>query len=201
VTAVAPEGPLAAADAAAAFGELADVYLEAFPPAERAPVEEVQAELAAGERLLWRAGTVGLAVVADLGTGSWVLEYLATRAGHRGGGTGRRLVAAVRDAAAAAGARCLLLEVEPPGTSPLAARRLAWYERQGAAHLDVAYAIPDAGTGDPLPMLLLALPLGGASPPTGEALRTDVQTLLLTLYGRPADDPLVRRVLDSLPAC
>jgi len=130
------------------------IYLASFPAHERMSSEfltQLLAEKATGEdpgtHILVMTGDedtaraicIGL-VDIDLDAATAYLWYLATQPGARGGGIGARMYHHIRERARLGGASVLMFEVEIPQVAAArseedgewAARRIAWYRRQGA---------------------------------------------------------------------
>ncbi len=189
-----------------------EIYLDAFPPAERVPFADLVARDASGAARVDVVGgddgeVVGIVASRPLATPGWShLEYIAVSRARRGGGIGAAIWAVVLGRVREAGG-AVLLEIEnpyAPGVDPaervVRLRRQRFYTRLGARLLRVpAFAAPDAsGPGrPPIPMLLMAAPGGRAALPA-DAARRLVADLYRTAYGRDATDPLVARALASV---
>jgi len=186
------------------------IYLESFPPAERAPFEELIEEIDSGkydlltirEKGLLRGFAVSMALS---GLDVHLLAYLAVERHCRSRGLGGRLVRTLVESLASQGnVGGLLIEVDPEEAEDdrdlrMAARRIGFYERLGAQVVDGAagYRAPNLAGEGSLAMRLLCLPI---SEPElkGERLRTCVAALLAEGYGLQETDPLVQDVLRSL---
>lgn len=139
------------------------LYVDAFPPEERRPWEQILLEpsdtlrgpflhtLLLGEGISDRfAGMIS----------SWqfdefsYLEHFATMPGLRGSGIGSQVLAAL----VAGFTVPWVLEVErPTDDNPMAARRIAFYERNGFHVLDYDYIQPPYSPGLPeVPLLLMS---------------------------------------------
>lgn len=104
------------------------------------------------------------------------LEHLAVEPSRRNGGTGRWILDWI--ARTLPGFR--LLEVEPSGSTPMAERRLAYYERNGYRVIDKDYLQFPYREGDaPLPLWLMA---NDDCPP--DVLRERVACLRRHLFGK-----------------
>ncbi len=184
------------------FDGLMPLYKEAFPPSERIDPDTLKPSLSRGVRWLWVTSEdgayVSFALAIDLGRSAWLLEYMATHSPRRSDGIGRKLLDRVRSDLLAAHAARLYIEVEPPGdqigADSLAARRLAWYKRQGAHILldSDHYAIPDQSSGGAVPMLLLVILLGESPLPRGRTLELDLVAIFDRSYGTELQRDQVR---------
>jgi ribosomal protein S18 acetylase RimI-like enzyme len=198
------------ADDAARF---AAIYETSFAARERGDTAELLADVESGRRrcdVAREAGElIGFALALPLaGTGIAFLEFLAIDAERRNAGLGGRLLAHLQESLAASGTRGLVLEVEPPwavdGTErELRERRVAFYERHGAAVVECApaYRTPDlADAARRVPFTLLWSPLDAAAPRIleGEPLRQCVRAILTQSYELDPGDPLVDEVVAAL---
>ena len=124
---------------------LHDIYLEAFPPEERRPWDDI-----AGDR-----GPRLLAIVADgkpagllthwrLGTFEYI-EHLAVDSALRSAGIG----SVALDMFVAAAGMPVVLEVEKPASSVIAARRVGFYSRHGFRVISTTYIQPPYAPGLP----------------------------------------------------
>lgn len=120
---------------------LLPLYEEAFPPAERREAGQLRRVIERREAMhfnaIWSEGELaGLFAYWDL-RDFYYLEHLAVFAALRDRGIGAKVLEYI--ASHLQGTR--LLEVEPPAT-PVAARRVAFYERHGYEVLDTGYVQP-----------------------------------------------------------
>jgi GNAT superfamily N-acetyltransferase len=142
-----------------------EIYEAGFPPAERAPFEDLL-DTRSDERMQLlldddgsagdggASDVLGLVLVRDLGTTDWTfLRYFVVTADRRGQGVGGRLWSALCRDLAARGRTRVLLDVEDPD-DPTADpdevderwRRVRFYRRAGAQLIDVdSYAPPHHG--------------------------------------------------------
>jgi GNAT superfamily N-acetyltransferase len=187
------------------------IYLESFPPVERAPCEELVKEIESGRYQLLtvrRRGTLrGFAVSTALsGQGVHLLAYLAVEKPYRSQGLGGRLVQALVGSLAAQGdVSGLLIEVDPQTADDgrdlgFAGRRMEFYRRLGAQIVDApGYRAPNLAGEGSLAMDLMWLPIRNpAQKLAGERLRECVVALLVQGYGLAEKDLLVRNVLQGL---
>jgi GNAT superfamily N-acetyltransferase len=186
-----------------------------FPPDELVDTAELVAGVAAGttDVLLTRDGAVPVAVaVGDVFADGRVvlLSYLATGAGARSGGIGRRLLDAALARWTARHDPCLVLaEVEDPAHhrhtrygDPEA--RLRFYARCGAEVLDLPYVQPRLRPGAArVPhLLLLALHTApslrtGPESVDGAPVRRFLEELFTAGEGRLPGDPDGQRLLEA----
>lgn len=173
------------------------IYLDSFPPHERAEFPSLIESIATGTRWFFAAtcndDLLGLAiivpcVVADV----HLLEYLAVDASARNAGIGGKLlqsvVAAIRVTRPAIG---LLIEVEPndegnAAERKLRARRIEFYRRHGALVVEDApnYRVPLTDREGTMRMKLLWLPIvENVEAPRGDKLRACVRGILEKSYG------------------
>ncbi len=188
------------------------IYLESFPPTERAPFEELIEEIVSGKYglLTIRQKQVlrGFAVSMALsGLDVHLLAYLAVERRYRDRGFGGRLLQALIDSLTLQGnVAGVLIEVDQKGAEDgrdlsMAARRIQFYKRLGAHTIVGAqgYRAPNLAGEGSLAMQLLWLPISNPKQNLeGEKLRTCVAAVLVQSYGLQETDPLVQDVLRSL---
>lgn len=139
---------------AADLPQLERIYFEAFPPEERRPWHDVAT---GGSKPALRAikdkgETVGLISYWNF-DGFLYIEHFATDPEKRNKGLGTRALRAFSEAQPTP----LLIEVEPPSTNPMAARRIEFYKRHGFHTLPYSYTQPPYAPGLPsVPLLLMA---------------------------------------------
>jgi len=197
---------------APSLGQFETIYLESFPPAERAPFQDLIKEIESRKyRLLTlrEGGTLrGFALSTSLsGLDVQLLAYLAVERRYRDRGFGGRLLQALIDSLTLQGnVAGILIEVDPKGAEDghdlgMAARRIGFYERLGAQVVDGAagYRAPNLAGEGSLAMQLMWLPIKNPKQELeGEKLRRCVAALLVEGYGLQETDPLVQDVLRSL---
>ncbi|HMR21397.1 MAG TPA: hypothetical protein PKE46_04610 [Micropruina sp.] len=197
-------------------GALARLYTEilepSFPPSELVTRDDFVEGAASGvlDVLAASEGDAYLgAVVGERYGGAFLVDWLAVGGARRGGGTGAALVAAgVARWLARPGVLVVLAEIERPDMFAThaqygdPARRLAFYERQGATLLDLPYYQPPIDEGLPRVrnLLLAVLAARNPAPPPrvldpGEIAA--VRAVLLGTMGTP-DDAETARVYDTL---
>ncbi|MCS6776920.1 MAG: GNAT family N-acetyltransferase [Chloroherpetonaceae bacterium] len=123
-----------------------------------------------------------------------VLWYLATRAHQRNRGYGAMLYAEITRRLRSAGASALFLEVEIPeivaaqgeDRAQWAARRIAWYQRQGALLLTGIHYLQHVDQPfPPVPMHLMVHPLEPLDASRACAMAADLFGSALTQIGPP----------------
>jgi len=197
---------------AASLERFQAIYLESFPPAERAPFQDLVKEIESRKyRLLTlrENGTLrGFALSMSLsGLDVHLLAYLAVGRRYRDRGLGGRLLQALIDSLTLQGnVAGILIEVDPKEAEDgrdlgMAARRIQFYKRLGAHPVAGAqgYRAPNLAGEGSLAMQLMWLPLRSPGQELeGEKLRSCVAALLVQSYGLQETDPLVQDVLRSL---
>jgi GNAT superfamily N-acetyltransferase len=192
----------------AALDDACRIYEASIPASERKPVGAVRAMAADPDYQLIGAladrRLVGFAAVfAPRDEPFALLEYLAVDEGSRGGGVGARLFRAAVDAQPDRyGA--LLVEVESEdgdaGGRALRRRRQTFYRRLGCRRVaGLAYELPLRTAGPPPPMNLFVH--SGGSPPRTLAraqLTRALRTTYARVYGQPATDPRIERMVGGL---
>lgn len=167
-----------------------DIYEESFPPAVRAPWDQVR-DHRADEQLLVLIDpddmVVGLSLIRHLGdTRMTFVRYLVVDSEMRGAGLGGRLLMSLCSHVISEGYDVLLLDVEKPigERADEDLRRIEFYRRHGLTLLDVPdYAPPGHGeSGEPVPLLLMGRVLGDGPPLTGAALQDAVAAVMLHRY-------------------
>lgn len=193
--------------------QLRAIYLDSFPPYERADFSSVLQSIEADERWLviaTRANTVlGFAVLVPfIARDVHLLEYLAVARETRGRGIGGRMLEYVctKCARALHIIQGLLIEVEhdeegDANERVVRQRRIAFYARHGACVVDAApqYRVPLADRAGTMRIKLLWLPIvQNATAPRGDALRECVTGIFIKSYGRDVNDRLLHNVLAGI---
>ena len=133
------------------------IYNEAFPPAERREEQQLKQVVSSIDNLYFNAiifdgKPAGLFSYWDMGD-FYFLEYFAVSAGMRNHKIGQQVLDWIADNLH--GLR--IMEVEPADTGELAARRIAYYQRNGYKVLDKSYHQPSFSAGyKGLPMWIMA---------------------------------------------
>lgn len=193
--------------------QLNAIYLDSFPPYERADFSFLLQSVKAGERWLVTATrdktVLGFAIlVPAIGSGIHLLEYLAVARQARGCGIGGGLLEHTRTIFVRTVhiVRGLLIEVEHDEEGDadervVRQRRMAFYARHGACVVDAApqYRVPLADRAGTMRMKLLWLPIApNAAAPRGDALRECVTGIFIKSYGRDVNDRLLHDVLADI---
>ncbi len=147
--------------------EIKGLYFESFPEEERRPWTDIERRVDSGDPffnfyvLQHKGANIGFLTIWNL-PGNIYVEHFAIFDNCRGGGFGaevvRRLAVEGESRPEGLPAKPVLLEVELPESSELAARRVGFYERNGLRSLDdVPYFQPPYADGLPdVPMMLMA---------------------------------------------
>ncbi|MDE5811608.1 MAG: GNAT family N-acetyltransferase [Muribaculaceae bacterium] len=136
--------------------QILDLYERAFPADERRPIGEF-CDLVATDTVSLRAIFVdnlfaGFITMWHFGKFSYI-EHFALDPEQRGRGIGSRVLGMLSGLLA----RPVVLEAEPPSLSPLAARRIEFYHRNGFDIISTDYVQPPYGPGlNPVNLYLLA---------------------------------------------
>lgn len=166
------------------------IYEESFPPAIRAPWDQVR-DHRADEQLLVLIDpddmVVGLSLIRHLGDNRMTfVRYLVVDSERRGAGLGGRLLTSLCNHVISEGDDVLLLDVEKPigEHADEDRRRIEFYHRHGLTLLDVPdYAPPAHGeSGEPVPLVLMGRVLGDGPPLVGAALQDAVAAVMLHRY-------------------
>lgn len=147
--------------------QLLKLYVEAFPPEERRPLEQMPPDDEAFE--LYAIADDGL-LTAWKFDGYTYVEHFAVYPDKRDNGVGTKALAALSGP--------VILEVEPPESGEAARRRIAFYERNGFRQIDYDYMQPAYSPG--LPTIPMKLMVRGTLPCS---IATAVQTLRHRVYG------------------
>jgi GNAT superfamily N-acetyltransferase len=189
--------------------QFCEIYEASFHAGERDETAVLLDRVLSGKRECYLAvageQVLGLAVVLPLaGYPVAFLEYLAVAPGARNAGIGSRILACLRPGLTQimeSGVDGIIFEVDQPegaedsGERELRRRRIAFYQRNGAAVVDGArdYRAPvDDGT---LAYLLMWLPVASGAPqPAGSYLKGCVTAIFTQSYELGEDTPLVREL-------
>lgn len=132
------------------LSRLMRLYEDAFPPEERRPVEQMLPS--DPEFKLYAIGEHGLLTAWEFPEVTYI-EHFAVFPESRGQGIGSKALAELKGS--------VILEVEPHEAGIEAAKRIAFYERNGFRLLDRDYVQPSYGHG--LPPVALKLMLRGTT--------------------------------------
>lgn len=152
------------------------LYESAFPRQERRDTAAWTALLDAGRVKLFAPSPDTLLTYWELDGFDYV-EHFAVDASQRSRGLGSALLGRF---VAGRGTRPVVLEVEPADVSPLAARRIGFYRRNGFHLIERPYLQPPYRPGDaPLPLSLMT-----TRPEAVEArFEAIVRSIHLNVYG------------------
>lgn len=184
-----------------------DLYQASFPAEERAPVENIQRDLATGKRMLHQtlaeSGEIACFSLTYTGFTSFIwLSYMATQPELRSGGVGTQHLLALLSQLEAEfpQRRGLLLEIEStltPGldepTRTARQRRSRFYRRLGAKHMrpGLMYLMPSFVAGvEPIAAELLWYELGNWQV-REQDLRATLPEIYTQIYGLAPGDPFI----------
>ncbi len=190
-------------------GQFRAIYLDGFPPEERAEFSSLIESITTGSRWFFAAMSdddlIGFAtIVPYVASDIHLLEYFAVARESRNTGIGSILLndvlAAIRNSQSAVG---ILLEVETDeegsaDEKQLRKRRIGFYQRHGARVVESVphYRVPCANGMDTMPMKLMWLPLDGTTDTPGNAkLRECIVGIYVKSYGLREDSPLIEQML------
>lgn len=192
--------------------QLRAIYLDSFPPYERADFSFLLQSTRAGERWLFTAtqndAVLGFALLVPfIARNVHLLEYLAVARDARGCGIGGQLLEHVITVARQPRTvRGLLIEVEHEEEGDAAERvvrqrRIAFYTRHGARLVDAVpqYRAPLADRAGTMRLRLLWLPvMTDAAVPRGNELRECVTGIFTKSYGLAVNDQGLHAVLAGI---
>jgi len=182
------------------------IYTDSFPANERHRPEVIRERLARGRYRLVigrdRAETLFFALLWPLeGTDFVLLDFMATKSGHRGRGFGSAFLKMIAATPEMAG-KFLLMEVEDPasgGNAEQRARRVEFYRRQGARELEgVPYFMPGLAGGPPTAMILMILPDYDAGRIDAAIVRSLIVQIYKELYHRDSNDSLLKSFVGEI---
>jgi GNAT superfamily N-acetyltransferase len=193
------------------------IYEDGFPPHQRAGFRSLTAGREPGELALALTGPGqprGFAMLRPLGGTGWIfLRYFVVDATQRSQGLGGAMWEQLTGLLRESGYALLVFDVDDPaaraGGGPEEAhdslRRIAFYERHGAARLPVTgYRTPDEDGAELTwtPMVLMAAGLAGGDPPTATApgLRAVVDAVYRYRWHLAPDHPQVQATQLTGPA-
>lgn len=188
------------------FHDAMDIYVGAFPSNERHPVSVIGERISRGLSKL-SVGTVGnevvfLALLWPLPETDFILlDYLATKDGHRGKGIASAFIRKMQDEVHNA-QKYLILEVENPrfGTNTQEReKRVGFYRRLGARELhEVGYLLPPLDGDKPTEMILMILPGDKHKEMSGNLIKRVITKMYRDVYGRDEGDALLSSVIDQI---
>lgn len=178
------------------------IYEDGFPPHLRAPFDSLLTDQAF---VLVDDTPIGFAVLRPLASTGWVfLRFFV--AASRGRGVGSLLWSHLTATMAEAGFTRMVHDVEDPSEPDVPeaevevrAKRISFYEKNGALLLPVTSYLPPHGDEEPHALRLMAADLttSPTEPITGQDLRALVEAVYEHRYGLRPHDPAVRRTLTS----
>lgn len=186
--------------------DVIDIYTEAFPPNERHSPEVIRHRLAHGRyRLIVgrvKDEIIFFALLWPLkGTKFVLLDYMATKGGYRGRGTGAAFLQEIQASPELAG-KFLVLELESPASGEnreQRLKRLEFYRQQGAKELQgVPYFMPGLAGGSPTEMILMILPEYDEGRIDARVVRKLIAQIYRELYDRHANDPLSNSFISGI---
>jgi ribosomal protein S18 acetylase RimI-like enzyme len=198
---------------AADLARFRDLYESAFPPEERDDTDKLVEGLLDGSRpclAARKAGDLaGFAVYSVLGeTRIAFLEYLAVRPELRNQGIGAQLLQEFkrRIGERVPSMRGIVFEVDPPddatgAEAQLRARRIAFYERNGATLVTELPRLVVPNLAGPGTLSMLMMWIGFSPAPVtlkGAPLRECIEALFVHGYWLDPADPLIQQNLRAI---
>ena len=180
------------------FQEAMEIYREAFPANERHSVPTIVERVNRGLNQLYVASVddeiAFLALLWPLkGTNFILLDYIATKATHRGKGIASAFLMTLRSQLINT-EKHLIVEVENPrfGDPTQKERRVKFYKRHGAKELEgVRYLLPPLDGSTPTEMLLMIFPEYKGEEISGATIKNVIIQIYRELYSRQEDDALL----------
>lgn len=178
------------------FHDAMEIYTEAFPASERHSIPVISQRVRDGLSKLYVGSSNGeisfLALLWPLkGTEFILLDYIATKATHRGKGIASDFLVAqkgkLRDTK-----QYLILEVEDPKLGDEQKKRVSFYRRHGAKELEgVRYLLPPLDGVIPTEMILMIFPDYKSEEINGAVVKNVIVQIYRELYERREDDTLL----------
>ena len=181
------------------FNGAMEIYTEAFPASERHSVSVISQRVTDGLSKLYVASSDSeitfLALLWPLkATEFTLLDYMATKATHRGKGIASDFLIALREKLKATN-QYLILEVENPkfgDKQQEKEKRVTFYKRNGAKELKgVRYLLPPMDGTIPTEMILMVFPEFRSEEIDGAMVRTVIVQIYRELYDRQENDALL----------
>lgn len=187
------------------FQQAMEIYREAFPANERHSLSTVVERVNRGLNRLYVAGLNGevtfLALLWPLKDTQFILlDYIATKANHRGKGIASAFLTTLRDQLINT-RQHLILEVENPkfGDPTEKERRVAFYKRHGARELEgVRYLLPPLAGSTPTEMILMIFPEYSDGKISGALVKNLIIQMYQELYNRQSDDDLLNTFINQI---
>lgn len=188
------------------FKEAMDIYVRAFPPNERHPVEAIQERVKKELAQLYtgscRRQVVFMALLYSLKNTDFILlDYMATKAEFRGKKISTSFLTEMHSLLSKR-KKYFLLEVEHPEYGENREERLRryhFYKRCGAQQLkNVRYILPPLQGTLPTEMMLMIFPRYKNEKIPATAVKVLIAQIYKELYRRESDDPLLLQSLHSI---
>lgn len=190
------------------YREAMRIFVEAFPPNQRPPVEIFKGAVRAGRHLLFggrlEGKIVAMAMLWPMCKADFILfDYMATDAPYRGRGIGAAFAKYLLDFVRQGGiGKYLLMEVENPllgENKEEKKRRVNYYRRLGARQMKgVRYILPAWPGLKPAEMILMVMPPYPGGIMSGATVKEIVLHVYRTLYRRKDGDPIMAPFLESV---
>ena len=181
------------------FSEAMEIYAEAFPANERHPAPLIAERVRDGLSKLYVASSDGeiifIALLWPLKTTEFLLlDYMATKATHRGKGIASAFLTELGKKLSNSG-QYLVMEVEDPKVGDRQnekEKRVTFYKRLGAKVLEgVRYLLPPLDGTIPTEMILMMFPEHSGKEIGGPLIKSVIFQIYRELYNRQEDDALL----------
>ena len=192
---------------------LLEMYEEAFPLGERAPTPYTINHFVSGTSR-WFVGimdqeVVSFAIIYRMRTAQMLLlDYYAVKNGFRGKGIGTYFLSHLFQLLNISPQKeKIILEVDDPDCGKndedtnIRVKRVGFYRNLGITQIkDVKYFLPSWGDYDPIEMILMVYPIPDPETFTTKKLKELITEFYLDKYHRDPEEPLLQKMLDSVPA-
>jgi GNAT superfamily N-acetyltransferase len=181
------------------FSEAMEIYAEAFPANERHPAPLIAERVRDGLSKLYVASSddeiTFIALLWPLKTTEFLLlDYMATKATHRGKGIASAFLTELGKKLSNSG-QYLVMEVEDPKVGDRQnekEKRVKFYKRHGAKVLEgVRYLLPPLDGTIPTEMILMMFPEHSGKEIGGPLIKSVIFQIYRELYNRQEDDALL----------
>jgi hypothetical protein len=181
------------------FNEAMELYTDAFPASERHSVSVISQRVTDGLSKMYVASSnneiVFLALLWPLKTTEFILlDYMATKASHRGKGIASAFLTELRERLGNTNSY-LIMEVENSkfgDDRKEKEKRITFYKRQGAKELEgIRYLLPPLNGTIPTEMILMIFPEYRSEEISGAVVKNVIVRLYRELYDRREDDALL----------
>jgi GNAT superfamily N-acetyltransferase len=181
------------------FSEAMEIYAEAFPANERHPAPLIAERVRDGLSKLYVASSddeiTFIALLWPLKTTDFLLlDYMATKATHRGKGIASAFLTELGKKLSNSG-QYLVMEVEDPKVGDRQnekEKRVTFYKRHGAKVLEgVRYLLPPLDGTSPTEMILMMFPEHSGKEIGGPLIKSVIFQIYRELYNRQEDDALL----------